>query len=827
MTASWGIYMTPTLKNAGFGAGILLLATTGTSFAADQIAEQAEQNQPEQVAVQLEQIDVTEERDQAGFLEKKPSSLLFGFKKPLSKTPRSATFVSDDTVEAFGATTVNDLISLAPGTFTASFYGVEGALNIRGTLAETYFHGFKRIENRGTYQTPIGASSRIDILRGPPTANTGPGKVGGYLNLEPKTAKLNEQGGFLSEITGEVTGTFGSYNKSNGTFQVGIPLTVGKADGGVYFYGELEDSGSYYRGITPEHQLVQVTSDFDANNGWTFGGGVMIYTAKGYVQTPGWNRLTQDLIDNGTYTTGQNTGLTDTNGNGYLDRSELPNDGAGLELTSYPQCFGGCDVAPVYLTLDTGVGTTTLSGRDVHISDADYSDTTTLTLFGDVIHEMEDGSQLKIQGFFDYLDNERFVSYGFPADYKAFTVEGRLSYLFDVNFADAPITLRNNIGVSNRYYDVTAKESFNYGGIAIDRRDISAGASPTDILGSPFQAGSGYAWDLDRDTQWNDLGIFAITDIEFYDFATLTLSGRYDWYSIESTENGALCFCSVTDASADEGEFTYSAMLMFDTGLGLRPYITYADTAAIEFSQAGEVSPTLIADNNWISKGDLIEVGVKVDLIDGILSGGVAAYRQHRTKLGRTTVNNTVGEGVEVELTYLATKNMSFRLAANAQQTKFEDGFDDFYYFPPSAFGLSGANNYGGALAGFKFSDLAGITGNSYYAGAIEDRRIPEVVASLYGTYKSDPTDWGFYGGTAGVTYVSETAGLAAEPVTYPNYYLVNASAFADLYDWKVSLNVDNLFDETYFTPVADLYSDVAALPGKGREWRVTMAYRF
>jgi len=216
---------------------------------------------------QVKEMTVISERDKAGLLEQQPSDLLFGMKKPLLETPRSAIFVSDETLDTYGVTTVDDLAAVSPGTFTASFYGVEGALNVRGLLAETYFHGFKRIENRGTYQTPIGAASRVDILRGPPTANFGPGKVGGLLNLEPKTAKISEEAGYMTDISGEVSGTMGSYDKKNGSFEAGIPLNFANTAGGVYVYGEIEDSKSYYHGIEPEHQLLQGTAQFETLDG--------------------------------------------------------------------------------------------------------------------------------------------------------------------------------------------------------------------------------------------------------------------------------------------------------------------------------------------------------------------------------------------------------------------------------------------------------------------------------------------------------------------------------------------------------------------------------
>ena len=768
---------------------------------------------------------VISERDKAGLLEQQPSDLLFGIDKPLLETARSATFVSDDTLDAYGVTTVNDLASVSPGTFTASFYGVEGAVNVRGLLAETYFHGFKRIENRGTYQTPLGSTSRVDILRGPPTANFGPGKVGGSMNLEPKTAKISEEAGYLTELTGEVSGTFGSYDKKNGSFQAGIPMSFGNTDGGLYVYGEIEDSGSFYNGIDPEHQLLQLTGDFDMNNGWSFKMGGMFYHSDGYVQTPGWNRLTQDLIDNGTYTTGQNTGLTDSNGNGYLDAGELPAGGLGY----YPPYYFG--VAEVYRQLDTGVGTTHLSPHDVYISDRDFSETYTVTLFGDLVHKYDDGSQLKFQLFFDSLGNERFVSYGFPADYEAYTGEARVSYSgsFAPDLAFVPFTLDYNVGVSNRYYSAIKKESYNYGGIALDRRDLSVGATPTDTLGSPFDAGSGYGWDNNVESTWNDAGIYAMLDSNLGNAIDITLTGRYDWYAAESVDRGTLCYCTPGHQYNDDGKFTYSAMAMVPLPYGFRPYVTYAKTSAIEFGQVGDVAPSNLANGSWLSDGDLTEVGIKLEAFDGILTGSVAAYRQHRTIFDTVSgsVDKTEGKGVELEMRYLATDNLSFTFAGNAQQTKILGSYNAFYYFRPEDFGLDPIDYYGGALAVYDFSDMAGFTGNSYYAGEIEDRRIPEIVASLFATYTTDQYSWGQLGATAGVKYVSETAGLSANPVHYPDYYLVQASAFADFYDWKVQLNVNNLFDEEYFTPLQDLYGDIAALPGKGREWRVTATYRF
>lgn len=275
--------------------------------------------------------------------------------------------------------------------------------------------------------------------------------------------------------------------------------------------------------------------------------------------------------------------------------------------------------------------------------------------------------------------------------------------------------------------------------------------------------------------------------------------------------------------------FTYSAMLMVNGPFGIRPYATYAETVALEFGQAGDIAPQSIGTGDYLSEGDLLEAGIKLEAFNGVLTGALAAYRQHRTVLDNVGggVDETEGEGVELELRYLATDNLSFTFAGNVQKTKFLGSYDAFYYFTPATFGYDPADYYGAALVGYSFSALEGITGDSYYGSSIEDRRIPEKVLSLFTTYTTDTYDWGNAGTTWGVRYVSETAGLASNPVKYPDYFLVQASAYADFQTWRLALNIDNVFDEEYFTPLQDLYGDVAVLPGKGREWRVTATYRF
>jgi iron complex outermembrane receptor protein len=77
---------------------------------------------------------------------------IFGFNKSLLETPRSASTVSSEQMARFNMSDIDELVVLAPGTFTQSFFGVAGGLDVRGTPGETYFRGVRRhlrsIKNR-------------------------------------------------------------------------------------------------------------------------------------------------------------------------------------------------------------------------------------------------------------------------------------------------------------------------------------------------------------------------------------------------------------------------------------------------------------------------------------------------------------------------------------------------------------------------------------------------------------------------------------------------------------------------------------------------------
>ena len=178
----------------------------------------------------------------------------------------------------------------------------------------------------------------------------------------------------------------------------------------------------------------------------------------------------------------------------------------------------------------------------------------------------------------------------------------------------------------------------------------------------------------------------------------------------------------------------------------------------------------------------------------------------------------TRSKGAEAEIRYVMNGNISATLAGSLQHTIVKGPDHSFAYIPARDAGVAPADGFGGSYVSFDFSSLPGKAGNYEYS------LIPHAVISPYLTYTSDNQDWGL---TFGGTYVSHTAQTAPDPIVFPAYVTLNASGFLRRGLWEVDVNVNNLGDTRYFTPDADTYANLAALPGVGRTWRITLRRAF
>ena len=165
-------------------------------------------------------------------------------------------------------------------------------------------------------------------MRGPASPIYGPAKIGGYLNFNPKSARIEQTGQFIAARTGAVGVDFGSWDKRILSAEIGGADPFGGRQFGYYFYAEVEDSDSYYRDTGTRQSLLQASFDTDLSDRWHLEFGGMYHDHLGN-QVGGWNRLTQELVDHGIYITGHPLPL-DADGDGRISHQEFDVDDDGF-----------------------------------------------------------------------------------------------------------------------------------------------------------------------------------------------------------------------------------------------------------------------------------------------------------------------------------------------------------------------------------------------------------------------------------------------------------------------------------------------------------------
>ncbi len=281
------------------------------------------QTTPEgEVAGELEELATVGGEDPNFILPTQPIEGAIGFSKSIVDTPRSVSVVSSEMLSSMAISEVSDLSRIVPSANTTTRWGIQGNIDIRNMTADTYFRGMKRIEPQGNSRTVLQANEQIEVVRGPAPAYFGSGKIGGYTNMTPKSGR-SRAGAFLDESTGFVEFTVGSENKRIASFGYGGPIKIGDDElkGGYYVFGLVEDSDSYYEHVPLGQRVLQGAVSHDLKGGWR------LETGFNYQETKGaggfLNRVTQDLVDNGTYWGGRALVNLDTDGSGKISEREM------------------------------------------------------------------------------------------------------------------------------------------------------------------------------------------------------------------------------------------------------------------------------------------------------------------------------------------------------------------------------------------------------------------------------------------------------------------------------------------------------------------------
>lgn len=745
-------------------------------------------------------------------LPARESGSVFGTSRSLADTPRSVTVVESALIDLFGVRTVNDFVAVTAGTFTGNYFGVAGALDIRGERADNFFRGFRRIENRGNFPTPIASTDYVEIIKGPPPPIYGGGKVGGILNFIPKTAK-SKTAKFIDEPVGLITATVGTYSKMMGSVEYGLPFELLGKKSGAYFFFQAEDSGHYYNDIYNKGTLAQLAIDTELSDSVLLEYGFMAQHAN-LNQSLGWNRVTQEMIDSdGIYLAGQAQLNLNTNGDQFLSPSEISPYALEQFAFANPFPYGALSAhqQAAFALNPATVRMVKLSHHTVQVEPIDFSKTDALTGFFDITKTFSAEVSLKNQTFYDSMNHTKYSSYGFTADYQAIAFENKTTanWHFEPGKSSKFDTI---FGASWRYSSGDERESRGRGFQVLDRRDLSRGATANDRFEGAHTGSGNVPYNWRQIGSFTDLGVFGLIDGTFGEKLGVTLSGRWDSY--DARTNGTDLGGVFAKSSANDTAFTYNASVNYKLPGGVTPYLTHATSRYLELGQGGMIDRLNIAGGTWLQDSELTEVGAKGTLLQNKLYVTVAYYKQEKTAFNSQagTFDNYKSKGVELEARYAPTKSLSFTATGTWQRTDLLNS-PFFLGVPPAALGLDPTLTYAG-----RFVAVGGLIG----VGSPIQAPTPERVFSLNGTYTS-PAGWGV---SLGGTYVSAFYSGYLQEILLPDYIVARAALLYNWDKWSARVNVNNPLNAKYYTPQF-LFWDTFISPSQGPTAELTISRKF
>jgi iron complex outermembrane receptor protein len=843
------------------------------------------------------------------------SNTSFGFSKPLLETPRSASFISDEVIEQFSLSAVEDLIRVAPGVFTTTRYGIEGAVDVRAVPADTFFRGMRRLSLQGHGRSILAAMDSVEIVAGPPSPIHGLGKIGGYINVVPKSGRA-QAGGYLTEVQGFVQAIGGNYQRRELSIGAGGPISLldrfGK-HGGYYVYALDEDSGSFTKGVPVAQQMLQAAVSID-----NFAGPLRLEAGANYQvsRTAGalTGRFTQDLVDSGRYIRGTPLIDLDANGNGrvgYLEMHQVspargplstgnqplmqnwdwPTDASGrpLPIGQFPRVAGipqslydylvahpeadptgalraqgaggplpQSGYVPIGMALDPRtVGYDTLDLRRAAAYEkelrADF-----ITVFFDLVNDSDPDFTIKNQLFFDRMDQFKHSNQPFGQLQNVHVIEDKLTVTKRLN--DLPAWLRvDTLGSINLRNTVSQGKNIagDFGSNRTDAMasgwmETAAGLWPSANFASPIEnsdlAADGYPWGSVYDSEFSEVGLGLLFDIDVGARWNFLLGGRYDGSRARNVDR-ASSFNPVIGTSANPGEYaemdesaaawddavSWSVSASHALTRNVRPYLTVARSAIVLDGNNNSLSNNIIRAGH-IGSATLAELGIKASLLDDRLFATASLYRQARADVDSDDSADVIlayptateARGVSVEIKWIPTRNLFLSAYAMHQVTRFNPNYSSAQFVDARALGfqdvLDASGNVVYPAEAFLYGGRARIILPANLPQYEKKQGNPELQFGFSTTYH-----WAHgFGFSFSGNHFSDTCTGRLCTVRLPEQFVANAGVMFTGGRWATKLDVSNLFDERYFRArTGDVLGNPLAQAMPDRRWQITLKSEF
>ncbi|AOS44306.1 Ferripyoverdine receptor precursor [Lacunisphaera limnophila] len=774
-------------------SGLALASLTGPSFA--QTTPPVDNSPPTDGEVlELERFKVTSGVDVEAIVLPiaRPFNSVFGTDDNIVDVPRNVTIISRQQLSDISIESVLDFSKLTSSAFTTTNFGAPSNASIRGQSADVFLNGVRsRITSNGN-GLPVDFNSveSVNIVKGPATAVQGASMyVGGFIDLVSKRP-------YFDKTKGSVSATIGSYNTKRWTVDVGGPISKELAYRASY---SGEDSDGYYvNGFKKTHSFYGALS-YRPNPNYELFVNSQFFVAN-YTENWGINRVTQNLIDHGLYTTGINI----NNGS-----AGSPSDAQN----SYHVQAGGNTIAwgpEVKINRHTRL---LRPSNDSYGEEFNIQAIQTLKLSAEM--------KLKNTSFYSHTERDTISTYYYSEIIDpSYFMENRTEFIYD----SPKFTV--NTGLDLRYqrtkaYDDYFFEPANVWDITKDVNFINVYNSAAFVNGGRGFAVPGWPGRFAQpglfngdtnDSKGTTIGPFAQSTWNINDKWSLVTGVRVDYFKAKVREPLLPPFVR------DEMSVSlpnYNVSLIYKPTTTSSVYATYNNSKNTSGAVGNGGGITGWDGNNFgqLDKelfqqpSELYEIGTKYALAGNTVFLNFAAYDQKRTakSTSSTVVQEYHYKGFEAELNYQPNKHIYATMSYSYIDAEASVGFQ-YAMFDPGELPPGNSTN-----AAIMFGNTAKVSG---------------LPSHLFNALASYSFDNGF-SVSANAVLTGEMNNNTAGSLVIPFQYTIDASASYAWKDWNFRMQILNVTDEENWSPPNAVYGNGSILALPGTQVQFSVKYSF
>ena len=795
---------------------------------------------------------------------------VYGSARSLLETPRSISVINPETLKEHDLDDVNELAERVAGATIVNFYGIAGIPHTRGLYTSNYFNGMQRVWNRNGYPTSFGSLESLDYVKGPTPALYSASSPGGYVNFVPKSP-------YFDEFRGSIKFTYGSYDHLNTQLDIGGPTLLSRNPSAWRISLTYQNSDTYYDRLVNDYLSAYAAAKIKLSDKISFFLGGEYYLYRGDERV-GWNRVTQDLIDNGIYIVGNplndltgeviempsafggtQTVTNQTPGRASREAIEStapfggilgnfnrrtkfnPNDLSqdAVEFFAFVGGLRNCGNPFFYQMPESGctsnsVETVRISGKQNLSNPDDFADTNNILFFWDTLLSGSDQVAITNKVYFESYSRSKYSTYGYAEEGENSTIENKT--IVEHAMPNKPIVDSLIYGTSIRFEDALAKTDFT--AEPFSRRDITKPENLNTILpagGDRNRDGLTF-WDPfgSNQTKMITYGVFLTADLEPTERINLILNGRFDhahWFDRKRPDD--ISYNPFTpkpgdvigsqhgrgDGRGGKSYFNWSVSGVRNFTDTLSGYVSYHRGTSFQgYYVSGGIANSQ-GDTNFMENA-LAEMGVKVVSQELNLYGSFNVYHidleEFDDRGGFATDQR--GRGIECDFAWEPNDWLSLSAALSWQE--------HFFRTRKLVGGFVPLNPYQMVMyAGATYLDfgLQEWRGKDGIAGDGPRHSIPQWTGNFYIRIRTRN------GITVGIGPVfTDSQFLNADrTVSLPSSLVWNGRVSYSTDDWELALSGTNLFGEDHFFPSDSFASNAIVTKAPGAEWKATVTYQF